>query len=104
MCGIAGMVDWRCGLTADALTAIGHAMNGALAHRGPDGAVVWTDAEAGVLLAHRRLAIIDLSPGGTQPMHSADGRFVITFNGEIYNYRDIRRDLEAAGRHFRSDS
>ena len=56
------------------------------------------------MLAHRRLAIIDLSPGGVQPMHSADRRYVITFNGEIYNYRDIRDELAAAGRAMRSDS
>src|SRR5262249_58239183 len=56
------------------------------------------------VLAHRRLAIIDLSPAGAQPMHPADGRYVIILNGEIYNYRDIRRELEAAGRRFRSES
>src|SRR5207302_2636852 len=55
-------------------------------------------------LGKRRLAIIDLSPGGAQPMHSADRRFVITFNGEIYNYRDIRRELQAAGPSMRGES
>src|SRR5262249_43856945 len=59
---------------------------------------------SGAVLAHRRLAIIDLSPGGAQPMHSRDGRYVIMLNGEIYNYRDIRREVEAAGGALRSES
>jgi asparagine synthase (glutamine-hydrolysing) len=104
MCGIAGMVDWRAALSADALRSIGEAMIETVRHRGPDAGAVWIDAEGGVALGQRRLAIIDLSPGGAQPMHSADRRHVITFNGEIYNYLDIRRELEAAGRPIRSDS
>ncbi|MFL5062271.1 MAG: asparagine synthase (glutamine-hydrolyzing) [Xanthobacteraceae bacterium] len=104
MCGLAGMIDWRARTSADALCAIGEAMNCMLSHRGPDAGDVWVEAETGTVLAHRRLAIIDLSPGGAQPMQSADGRYVIILNGEIYNYRDIRRELEAAGRHFRSES
>src|SRR5258705_3341891 len=104
MCGIAGMIDWRTATSADALRSIGEAMIETLRHRGPDGGDVWVEAEGGVALGQRRLAIIDLSPGGAQPMHSADRRHVITFNGEIYNYRDIRRELEATGRRLRSDS
>jgi asparagine synthase (glutamine-hydrolysing) len=104
MCGIAGMVDWRAATSADALRSIGEAMIETVRHRGPDAGEVWVEAEGGVALGQRRLAIIDLSPGGAQPMHSADRRHVITFNGEIYNYRDIRRELEAAGRPMRSDS
>ena len=79
-------------------------MTETLRHRGPDAGDVWVEAQGGAALGQRRLAIIDLSPGGAQPMHSADRRHVITFNGEIYNYRDIRRELEAAGRSMRSDS
>jgi len=104
MCGLAGFVDWRTQTDADTLRAIGEAMNCTLAHRGPDAGDVWTEAESGTVLAHRRLAIIDLSPAGAQPMHSRDGRYVIMLNGEIYNYRDIRRELAAAGRRFRSES
>jgi asparagine synthase (glutamine-hydrolysing) len=104
MCGIAGMVDWRAATSGDALRSIGEAMIETVRHRGPDAGEVWTEAEGGVVLGQRRLAIIDLSPGGAQPMHSADRRYVITFNGEIYNYRDIRRELQAAGRAMRSDS
>jgi asparagine synthase (glutamine-hydrolysing) len=104
MCGIAGLIDWRAATSADALRSVGEAMNETLRHRGPDGGGVWVEAEGGAALCQRRLAIIDLSPGGAQPMHSADRRYVITFNGEIYNYRDIRGDLAAAGRTMRSDS
>ena len=104
MCGIAGIVDWRAATSTDALRSIADAMIETVRHRGPDAGDVWVEAEGGVALGQRRLAIIDLSPGGAQPMHSADRRFVITFNGEIYNYRDIRRELQAAGHSMRSDS
>jgi asparagine synthase (glutamine-hydrolysing) len=98
------MVDWRAATPADALRSIAEAMIETVRHRGPDAGEVWVEAEGGVALGQRRLAIIDLSPGGAQPMHSADRRFVITFNGEIYNYRDIRGELQAAGHPMRSDS
>ena len=83
MCGIAGMIDWRAATSADALRSVGEAMNDTLRHRGPDGSGVWVEAEGGAALCQRRLAIIDLTPGGAQPMHSADPRYVITINGEI---------------------
>src|SRR5436305_14053945 len=104
MCGIAGMIDWRAATPADARRAIGEAMIDTVRHRGPDAGAVWIEAESGVALGQRRLAIIDLSPGGARPMDSADRRYVITFNGEIYNYRDIRRELQAAGCSIRSES
>src|SRR6266852_8070178 len=104
MCGIGGMIDWFEWTSADALRSIGEAMIETVRHRGPDAGAVWVEAESGAALGHRRLAIIDLTPGGAQPMHSADRRYVITFNGEIYNYRDIRSELAGAGRQMRSDS
>jgi len=79
-------------------------MADAIRHRGPDGDGVWLDAGAGLALAHRRLAIIDLTPTGAQPMSSADGRYAITFNGEIFNFQELRRELAAAGVNFRSTS
>src|SRR5690348_3709448 len=80
------------------------AMARSLAHRGPDDEGAWVDPVAGVALGNRRLAIIDLSPGGHQPMRSASGRYVITFNGEIYNFEELRKELAAGGCGFRSHS
>lgn len=73
------------------------AMAGALHHRGPDAGGSWADGEAGIGLSHRRLAIVDLSPQGAQPMASSDGRLMLSFNGEIYNHRELRAELEAVG-------
>lgn len=99
MCGIAGVWRWDGQpVEEDRLKCMAQA----IAHRGPDGEGSWV--EGGVGLVHRRLAIIDLSPRGAQPMVSADERYVITFNGEIYNYQDLRRDCEERGNVFRSDS
>src|SRR4029078_3000937 len=97
-------VDWRAATPADALRRAGEAMIETLRHRGPDGGAVWVAPDQGAVLGQRRLAIIDLSPRAAQPMHSADRRYVITFNGEIYNYRDIRRELAADGHALRGDS
>lgn len=95
MCGIAGLYaafDPRLA-TREAAAR----MCAAIAHRGPDGEGFWVDAEAGVALGHRRLAIIDLSEAGFQPMASHSGRFLLDFNGEIFNYLDLRAELEASG-------
>lgn len=80
------------------------AMHDSLALRGPDGEGIWVLEECGIALAHRRLAIIDLSAAGTQPMASGDGALPIVYNGEIYDYRALRNDLNAEGLPFRSDS
>lgn len=95
MCGIAGL--FRFGGGDDGLAVVAARMTQALAHRGPDAGGVWVNASAGIVLGHRRLSILDLSEAGAQPMRSACGRFVVTFNGEIYNHLDIRSELEAAG-------
>jgi len=97
MCGIAGY----CGAGSGERLALA---NRRLAHRGPDGEGIWLDRQHNVGLAHRRLAIIDLSAAAAQPMASADGAVVVTFNGEIYNYRELRAELAALGRSFRSHS
>lgn len=92
MCGIAGM------LAADRIDLpLLVRMTDVMAHRGPDDSGVWGDADAGIALGHRRLSIVDLSPHGHQPMPSASGRFMLTYNGEIYNHADLRRELEEAG-------
>jgi asparagine synthase (glutamine-hydrolysing) len=104
MCGIAGLVDRGQRLAAAELGAIAERMAAALHHRGPDDAGVWVEAESGAALGHRRLSIVDLSPAGHQPMVSADGRFVVSYNGEIYNFRDLRPQLEARGVRFRGHS
>ncbi|MBB6254410.1 asparagine synthase (glutamine-hydrolyzing) [Nitrospirillum iridis] len=103
MCGIAGL--WVFG-GADGMRLARQAggMIDRLAHRGPDDRGVWQDDAAGIALANRRLAIIDLSPLGHQPMISADGRVTVAFNGEIYNYQDLRRQLTGEGVAFRGHS
>ena len=101
MCGIAGVLARR---PAPELFAIARRMNDSLRHRGPDMSGEWTDPDAGIALAHRRLSIVDLSPEGKQPMTSAGGRYVVSFNGEIYNHQAIREDLVARGHQFRGRS
>lgn len=90
MCGIAGLFS-----SAGVTEATVRAMARALAHRGPDDEGVWLDAERGIGLGHRRLSIVDLSQAGHQPFASRCGRYMLTFNGEIYNHADVRRELEA---------
>ena len=96
MCGIAGFVggDWS---SAGSVAATLERMNRSMRHRGPDQADSWTDPESRAALAFNRLAILDLTPAGYQPMHSATGRFVIVFNGEIYNHQELRGELVADG-------
>ena len=97
MCGIAGVAYLD---AAPVSPVILKRMTDAIAHRGPDGEGHWIDGNVG--LGHRRLAIIDLSPAGRQPMLSADQRYVLSYNGEIYNFKELRAELEASGYQFRS--
>ncbi len=94
MCGIAGFVDSHRG--AGNLETIAHAMTARIAHRGPDSDGHWFDTEHGAALGHRRLSIVDLSPAGAQPMVSHDGRYVMVYNGEVYNHNDVRKLVDAA--------
>ena len=89
MCGLAGFWDPTC----DRFEPVIFAMTNALRHRGPDGAGYWLDGRCGVALGHRRLAVIDVSDRGRQPMFSASGRFAIVYNGEIYNFEALRREI-----------
>jgi len=98
MCGIIG---W---LGPDIAPELALRMRDALSHRGPDDAGHWHDPEANVWLGHRRLSVLDLSSAGHQPMQSPCGRYILVFNGEIYNYKDIRRDLKTKGCMFQGES
>ena len=102
MCGIAGIL--RPGLESVELHRLAFDMARTLLHRGPDHGDVFIDPKAGLALSHRRLAIIDTSPAGQQPMVSACGRFVIAFNGEIYNFRKLKKQLGKSRVCLRSDS
>jgi len=104
MCGLAGLLSPGRRFGDAELSNIARRMADTLRHRGPDSSGLWSDPEAGVALGHRRLSIIDLSPEGHQPMSSASGRFVITYNGEIYNFLSLRRELESTGFLFRGHS
>ena len=99
MCGVAGVLACNEGQAAELRIAV-ERMASTLEHRGPDDSGSWVDAAAGIAVGFRRLAILDLSPTGHQPMVSHDGRFVIVFNGEIYNFGSCRASLKGA----RSDS
>lgn len=92
MCGLVGFFQAPV-LGGNDLAGIVSHMTDAIIHRGPDDGGIWVDVEAGIALGHRRLSILDLSPQGHQPMISSSGRYVIAFNGEIYNYRALREDL-----------
>ncbi len=104
MCGIAGFIDTRPGRPAEELAALVAEMADALSHRGPDDEGSWVDPERGVAMGHRRLSIVDLSPSGHQPMMSSAGRYVLSYNGEIYNFRDLRHQLAMEGHPFRGHS
>ena len=104
MCGIAGLIDRRTRWDPEARLHIAEVMADAIAHRGPDDAGTWAAPDDGLVLSHRRLSVVDLSPLGHQPMPSPGGRYVITYNGELYNFRELRHDLETRGVSFRSHS
>ena len=99
MCGIVGVVS-----PSVVPQHVVERMRDSLAHRGPDHAGLWRSGDGTVTLGHRRLSIIDLDPRSNQPMVSHDGRFVVTFNGEIYNFREIRTSLERGGVAFHTNS
>jgi asparagine synthase (glutamine-hydrolysing) len=95
MCGLTGFIDFKGEMDAAALQRSVDAMSASLAHRGPDDDGAFIDAGAGMALGFRRLSIIDLSAEGHQPMQSRNGRYVIVFNGEVYNFKEIRADLDS---------
>jgi asparagine synthase (glutamine-hydrolysing) len=104
MCGLTGFLDASGAMAAEAMARVIEAMATTIHHRGPDDGGSWIDPSAGIALGSRRLAIVDLSQEGHQPMFSASGRYVIAFNGEIYNYREIREELDQLGARWRGGS
>ena len=102
MCGIAGFLG--IGSRLDEARAVLYSMTDQLKHRGPDDEGHWIDPDAEIALGHRRLSIVDLSPTGHQPMRSASGRYITVLNGEIYNFRDLRAELQGLGAVFRGNS
>jgi len=102
MCGIAGIIQLN--TPVDILTSKAVSMANAIEHRGPDSSGVWCSPTSPIALSHRRLAILDLSPSGHQPMRSKSGNSVIAFNGEIYNFKKIKQELEKAGEAFLGNS
>lgn len=103
MCGIAGVFSFNSSLRAEHRSVVAR-LNAWQAHRGPDGEGLWASSDHTVIFGHRRLAIIDTGASGSQPMHDATGRWTITFNGEIYNYRALRAELERSGTEFLTNS
>ena len=97
MCGIVGQLNFD---NSPISAVVLQKMTDVISHRGPDGEGHWIEGNIG--FGHRRLSIIDLSPAGHQPMISSDHRYVLTYNGEIYNFRELRMELEAKGYWFRS--
>ena len=93
MCGLTG---WLAREKTNDGENVALRMAEAIRHRGPDDSGLWQDRDQGLMLAHRRLSILDLSAAGHQPMHAHDGRYVLVFNGEIYNHLELRRRLEDA--------
>jgi asparagine synthase (glutamine-hydrolysing) len=104
MCGISGLIDSSHRHSGGGLRELALRMSNALTHRGPDDMGMWEDPAVGIALGHRRLSILDLSPLGRQPMVSGCGRYVASFNGEIYNFKMLRHELEERGHCFRGRS
>ena len=104
MCGVVGLLRISASAPHLNLSALADEMSHTLTHRGPDADGVWVDEAQGVAFGHRRLSIIDLSSTGAQPMVSASGRYVLTYNGELYNHPALRVKLEQVGFHFAGTS
>jgi asparagine synthase (glutamine-hydrolysing) len=104
MCGLAGVFLFKSAPDQRAAENAVQRMCDRMQARGPDALGYWNDPDAGMSLGHRRLSILDLEPRANQPMHSGDGRYAIVFNGEIYNFRDLRHELEKDGETFRTQS
>ena len=103
MCGITGFIQYK-GVSPEDLARRCQSMADTIVHRGPDAGGVWVDPSFPLALGHRRLSIIDMSNAGAQPMESASGRYVLSFNGEIYNFSRLRQEPELLNYPFRGHS
>jgi len=104
MCGFTGFISNHNSLGVQERRKIGASMLKTIEHRGPDAGAIWQDPDVTCVLGHRRLSIIDLSAEGAQPMESASGRYMMIYNGEVYNFMELRRDCESKGASFRGRS
>ncbi len=104
MCGIVGFWEITQSTNEDKLRSMIEAMTDTIAHRGPNDSGIWVEPQSGISFGHRRLSIIDLSEAGHQPMLSPDGRYVLVYNGEIYNHHELRKELNHLGCHFQGSS
>ena len=104
MCGLTGCMTWQRPMDQVTLASWIHKSAEQLQHRGPDDHGPWTDSQSGIALGHRRLSILDPSAQGHQPMISQDERLILTYNGEIYNFAELRKDLAAVGIQYKGRS
>src|SRR5262245_16693646 len=104
MCGITGFFTLNKKISAEEMENTLNTMTDSIQYRGPDSHGIWFDPQIGIALGHRRLAIRELSPLGHQPMHSACGRFIIVYNGEIYSHLEISKELKKTGRTLKGNS
>lgn len=104
MCGFTGFIDTRKQQNSEAMERTVLSMADVISYRGPDDSGAWCDPASGIALGHRRLSVIDLSPLGRQPMASSNGRYIIAYNGEVYNFQELRKELIQAGSSFRGHS
>lgn len=104
MCGLSGYMAYQLPVSEDTLASWTYKSIGKLRHRGPDDQGIWVDSRAGIALGHRRLSVMDPSSEGHQPMISQDGQLILTYNGEIYNFRELKNDLNSAGASFSGNS
>ena len=104
MCGISGFINFSKNFSKEELSLYASMMSDSMVHRGPNSNGFWVDEKKGISLSHRRLSILDLSNNGYQPMESSCGRYLIVYNGEIYNFKKLREKIEKSKVKFKSST